>query len=480
MAIMADKETIRHVDAHWHRLLPGLGRDECKGEREMLYDVLEDGESIERLLGCSWMMTSGMKHDRAIVAATERRVILLNRGRFSKNVENVSYLSISEVQEPEPGKVRISMDEDDTEFVYDLALEVGTADLARFLRGRISSPPPPEAELSRILESGERVEGCAGCRVGLEEVSVPRPAGRADHYDCMVTRHEVAWAVATDRRLLFCDPKSYAAFVRCPHRNILAVEHRGGRGVRFVNSNRKVYSIRFNHDTDAAPFASLMRQYAGSAAQRVSAQARISAQWKLQHPLWAHRGNHGGERRKLGDVMEEDEHIEALAWGAYKTIGAGGKRRRGIIAATESRLLFVSHGWSDQHLGQLPYEGISGLESEYGKLVILPAPGYAGYDVSDIDDMNPHDSRKGGYRDTFAASLRSLVEAAHQRPIVPPSPSEPGNSSAAPSLDEAAWPASPETERLRTDQQWQERSEGLDARVPQQIVGETPRNHQGG
>ena len=33
-------------------------------------------------------------HDRGIVAATDRRLLLLNRGRFTKNVADAPYLSI--------------------------------------------------------------------------------------------------------------------------------------------------------------------------------------------------------------------------------------------------------------------------------------------------------------------------------------------------------------------------------------------------
>ena len=65
-----------------------------------------------------------------------------------------------------------------------------------------------------------------------------------------------------------------------------------------------------------------MREHVGTAARRVSAEARISAEWKLQHPLWDHRKNHGGERRKLVEIMDDDEHIEALAWGDYGQKGA--------------------------------------------------------------------------------------------------------------------------------------------------------------
>ena len=82
----------------------------------------------------------------------------------------------------------------------------------------------------------------------------------------------------------------------------------------------------------------------------MSAEARISAEWKLQHPLWDHRKNHGGERRKLVEIMDDDEHIEALAWGDYGQKGAKEELYGGIIAATGRRLLLVSDGVLEQNV----------------------------------------------------------------------------------------------------------------------------------
>ena len=40
------------IDARWRDLQPVWGPKEHGGEHEMLYDVLEDDESIESLVGC--------------------------------------------------------------------------------------------------------------------------------------------------------------------------------------------------------------------------------------------------------------------------------------------------------------------------------------------------------------------------------------------------------------------------------------------
>ena len=42
---MASREKVRQIDAQ----LPGWGRKNHNGERKMLYDLMADGENIERL-----------------------------------------------------------------------------------------------------------------------------------------------------------------------------------------------------------------------------------------------------------------------------------------------------------------------------------------------------------------------------------------------------------------------------------------------
>ena len=46
---MASREKVRQIDAQLPGLQPGLGRKNHNGERKMLYDLMADGENIERL-----------------------------------------------------------------------------------------------------------------------------------------------------------------------------------------------------------------------------------------------------------------------------------------------------------------------------------------------------------------------------------------------------------------------------------------------
>ena len=51
---MATQYEIDRIDVQWHAKSPGWRPREYSGEREMLYDILDDQEDIECLLACRW------------------------------------------------------------------------------------------------------------------------------------------------------------------------------------------------------------------------------------------------------------------------------------------------------------------------------------------------------------------------------------------------------------------------------------------
>ena len=423
---MAKKETRDSIDRRWQVLQPGWGRNDFKGERRMLYDAIVEGDNVEHLFGCSWG-SEDTTHDRGIVAATERGLVLLNRGRLSKNVELIPYLAIREVREQEPGTLTVVAPRQD----YSLTLDQGAAVLAEYIRGRLHSEAASlEARLSSILMGGERIDYWAHCTVGEQTVqeAVGNAQGGGGSYDINSTSlwDSEAIALATDRRILFCTLGFNYERERasCPHGSILSVEYWGGTSARFVDVDAKVRALEFREEGDATQFVKLMREHVGTAAQRVSAEARISAEWKLQHPIWDHRQNHGGELRKLVEIMDDDEHIEALAWGDYGEKGVKDELYGGIIAATGRRLLLVSNGLLEQNVSQLSYDGIDGVALKGGELIITAKSGHSGYEISSIDNMDPHDSRRKGYRDAFVARLQTILESAPNSAPAPATPAQ--------------------------------------------------------
>ena len=418
---MASKETRDNIDRRWQMLQPGWGRDDFKGERRMLYDAIVEGDNVEHLFGCSWG-SDNANHDRGIVAATERGLVLLNRGRLSKNMELIPYLAIREVREQGPGNLTVVAPRQD----YSITLDPGAARLADYIRGRLHADAASlEDRLSSILMGEERIDHWAHCTVGEQKVyeAGGNTQGGGGSYQINTTSlmASEALAVATDRRILFCTLGFNYERERagCPHGSILSVEYWGGTSVRFVDVDAEVRALEFREEGDATQFVKLMREHVGTAARRVSAEARISAEWKLQHPLWNHRKNHGGERRKLVEIMDDDEHIEALAWGDYGQNGAKEELYGGVIAATGRRLLLVSNGLLEQNVSQLSYDGIDDVALKGGDLIITAKSGHSGYEISSIDNMDPHDSRKKGYSGVFASRLQVLVGTAHRQAAAP-------------------------------------------------------------
>ena len=462
---MASREKMRQIDAQLQALQPGWGEKDYDGERKMLYDMMGDDEHIERLSAGGWKVLQRGRamesHARGIFAATGRGVVFLNKGRLSNNAAKIPYLAILEVQQHGPGELTVVTPMNH----YSLSLDPGAAGLADFIRGRLLSDAASlEDSLSDILIGGERIDHWARGKAGEEwvnEVSNPAQAGgdRYHHTDFLDTE---SLAVATDRRILFCTLEiGYEReYIDYPHGSILSVGYLGGGRIRFVDVDAKVRTLRFQQEADATQFVKLMREHVGTAARRVSAEARISAEWKLQHPIWDHRQNHGGERLKLAEIMDDDEHIEGLAWGGYHPAGSEELLYGGIIAATERRLLVVSNGLLEKNVSQLPYDGIDGVAFQGDDLIITAKSGHSGFVISSIDDMDPHDSRKKGHRDAFVARLQTIVESAPNLAPAPATPAQEPKPEAPVASRQADKPqAAPDlAKQLRIDSQWTERS----------------------
>ena len=82
------------IDARWRELQPGWDPKEHDAERKILYDVLQDNESIEALVGCVWgpenvFHANANRLDRmrqydGIAVVTGRRVVFVKRSGMNK------------------------------------------------------------------------------------------------------------------------------------------------------------------------------------------------------------------------------------------------------------------------------------------------------------------------------------------------------------------------------------------------------------
>ena len=111
---MATIEEGNRVDVEWAALIPkgwgGLFGDANMhpGERKMLYDLLEDGEHLEALVGGAFgpdlQATGGVGSiakagslRKGVGVATDRRVIFLDKGILSTEVAEIPYASIESI-----------------------------------------------------------------------------------------------------------------------------------------------------------------------------------------------------------------------------------------------------------------------------------------------------------------------------------------------------------------------------------------------
>ena len=91
---MPTREKIRSIDARWRELQPGWDPKDHDAERKILYDELQDDESIEALAGCVWgpekvfRANAGrldkMRQYHGIAVVTGRRVVLVKRSGMNK------------------------------------------------------------------------------------------------------------------------------------------------------------------------------------------------------------------------------------------------------------------------------------------------------------------------------------------------------------------------------------------------------------
>ncbi len=103
------------VDTRWRELQPAWGPKEHDGERQMLYDVLNDNESIESLVGCVWgpenVFRAGanrldrMRQYDGIAVLTGRRVVLLKKKGMNKLITEMPLHNMESVDVDATGEV---------------------------------------------------------------------------------------------------------------------------------------------------------------------------------------------------------------------------------------------------------------------------------------------------------------------------------------------------------------------------------------
>ena len=313
---MARKEARQRIDAQWQALQPGWGPNDYKGERRMLYDTLDDHENIEGLWGGGYKGLMGREvmgsHDRAIIAATERRLLLMNRGHLSKNIATIPYEQIKDVKDNGAGEVRITGGFG-LGISYAACFPSGAPDsFVSLVRSRLlNDTASVEAALSHVLESGESVQFWKRCSGGKETVSENArvigsggPGGTPHERWWEVDKLDDIVAVATDRRVLLVSEFRSEDYVSVPYANLLTVIQRGA-SVKFARGGRgEVYVIQTSQ-SEARQLADLMQSNWSTQGGPGQKGPRILAEWQMHQPVWSYRNTHDKERSRLPDLMED-------------------------------------------------------------------------------------------------------------------------------------------------------------------------------
>ena len=144
-------------------------------------------------------------------------------------------------------------------------------------------------------------------------------------------------------------------------------------------------------------------------------QERIDSQWYAVMPkgwgTWGDERMHGGERRMLYDILDQDEDIKALVGGTYRAEQDTQRLQRhsGVAVATDKRVIFLDKGvLGSKEVSEMPYRNIEGITHSTGMMfggVQITGLGMAGWR---IEDVRPKESAK-----LFADCVRSHIEIRH-------------------------------------------------------------------
>ena len=92
------------IDQQWLQAAPNwrpFKQNGYRGEHDLLYDVLQEDENIEAMVGGMFspeLKSSGWSRRAGIIVATNHRVLFLDKGMFgNKEVADMPYVSIETV-----------------------------------------------------------------------------------------------------------------------------------------------------------------------------------------------------------------------------------------------------------------------------------------------------------------------------------------------------------------------------------------------
>ncbi len=149
---------------------------------------------------------------------------------------------------------------------------------------------------------------------------------------------------------------------------------------------------------------------------------RIDAEWNSLIPNgWGTFGDakmHSGERKMLYELIEDDEHLEALIGGRFgpdlKATGGPlnilkeGSLHDGVCVATTTRVIFLDKGIMASEVSELPYRSIESIAYSSGVMLGgLKIVGRGGSSMQ-IEMVRPKESAQW-----FASIVKAHLDVAH-------------------------------------------------------------------
>ena len=368
---MPSREEQSRIDAQWQRLQPGWSSKDHGAEQKMLYEALEDGESLEALVGCVWgpenvfRANAGrldrMKRYDGIAVATGRRVVLLKKKGMSDIITEMPLNTIESVDVDGEGEVTLTGRSyshwvghgSPNAFKMQDVQDAYARNFADRVREVQAAPPPPVAP--------------AG--------SSPSPGASAP----------------------FAQPST--------------ASHAGMSKEQRIEAQWRERSTMWARNNPSVPQRLISGLFSSFTGENVT--------------------TYPGELRMLQEALEDDENIEYWMggrWGdatEFNNLGdavirvIGGIRRielgvhNGVVAATDRRILMLNSGMVMKDVVEVPYEG---LQVDYNEGIASSGLKFSGSTAEDYAFYLDHSGKKNiksRARPLFECVLRRAKGAAN-------------------------------------------------------------------
>ena len=345
---MARQNRRTMIDTRWKELQPGWGPKDHGAEQKMLYEVLEDGESLEALVGCVWGPNNvfradagrfdRMKRYDGIAVATERRVVLLKKKGMNDLITEMPLHSIESVEVDGEGEVTLT---------------------GRSYSRWAGHGDPPAFKMRDVQDGHAR-----------------NFAGRVREVQAAPPPVAPAWS-------------SPSAGASAPFAQASAVSHAGMSKEERVEAQWRERSTMWGRNDPSVPerlIAGLLGNFTGE---------NITT--------------YPGELRMLQEILEDDENIEYWMggrWGdatEFNNLGdaafhvIGGYRplelgvHNGVVVATDRRILMLNSGMVLKDVVEVPY---GSLQVDYNEGMVSSGLKFSGSTDEDYAYYLDHKGKK--------------------------------------------------------------------------------------